>query len=132
MNEWRRLCGEFRLPIPARRASRFTVRSARSIHPSPVDGDEDRPDGSFTDIEVERSGGARGERDRDVLAALAHDPQRPMPTVHVEIGDVGAERFGDAQPVQRQQRDQRVIAGGAETGLHEQGAEFVAIQPERA
>jgi hypothetical protein len=33
MNEWRRLCGEIRLVIPARRASRFTVRSAaeRSI-----------------------------------------------------------------------------------------------------
>ena len=28
MNEWRRLCGEIRLLIPARRASRFTVRSA--------------------------------------------------------------------------------------------------------
>ena len=28
MNEWRRLCGLIRLVIPARRARRFTVRSA--------------------------------------------------------------------------------------------------------
>jgi hypothetical protein len=28
MKLWRKLCGEIRLVIPARRASRFTVRSA--------------------------------------------------------------------------------------------------------
>ena len=55
-----------------------------------------------------------------------------MAAFGVEILDVGVERFGDAQPVHRQQRDQRVITRRAEAGLDEQGAELVAVQPECA
>jgi hypothetical protein len=32
---------------------------------------------------------------------FSHDPQRPMSTVDAEIGDVGIQRFGDAEPVHR-------------------------------
>ena len=67
-----------------------------------------------------------------MLAALAHDPQRAVPAFAVEVLDVGAERCGDAQPVHRQQRDQRVIAWAGEPGLDQQSAEFVAVQPEGA
>ena len=55
-----------------------------------------------------------------------------MTTFGVEVLDVGVQRFGDAQPVHRQQRHQRVIAGRAKAGLDEQGAELVAVQPEGA
>src|SRR5262249_61324279 len=44
------------------------------------------------------------------LAALAHDAQGAMAAVEVQVVDVGAERFADAQPVHGQERDQRVIA----------------------
>ena len=41
-------------------------------------------------------------------------------------------RFGDPQPVQREQRDQRAVAEIAEPGLDEERAEFVAVQAEGA
>jgi hypothetical protein len=36
-----------------------------------------------------------------VLAALAHDPQRPVTTVEVQVADVSTQGFADPQPVQR-------------------------------
>jgi hypothetical protein len=78
-----------------------------AIHPLTVGVDEDRSVRSFSDVEVERPSGTRGERDRHPFAALAQHPQRPVSALDVQIRDVGAERFGDPQPVQRQQRDQR-------------------------
>jgi hypothetical protein len=67
---------------------------------------EDRTTGLFSDS----AGGARRERDRDHLAALAGDDQRPVPAVHAQVLDIGAVSFGDPQPIQREQRDQRVLA----------------------
>jgi hypothetical protein len=43
--------------------------------------------------------------------------------------DVRASGLGDPQPVQRQQRDQRVLGGLAKSGGDQQRAEFVAVQP---
>jgi hypothetical protein len=103
-----------------------------AVHSPSFGVDEDRPDRSFADVQVKGAGGARCQRDGEVLAALADDSQRAMATIHVQVADVGAERFGDAQPIQRQQDDQGVIACGAEPGLHQQGAEFVVVQPESA
>jgi hypothetical protein len=67
-----------------------------------------------------------------VLAALAHDRQCAMPAFGRQIIDVSVQGFGDPQPVQREQRHQRTLAEITEAGLDEQGAEFVAIQPEGA
>jgi len=51
-----------------------------------------------------------------------------MPALSGQVVDVGVQRFGDPQPVQREQRVQRTVAQITETGLNEQGAEFVAAQ----
>ncbi len=45
--------------------------------------------------------------------------------------DVGAGGFGDAQPVQREQRDQRMLERWAEPGGDQQRAELVAVQGDR-
>jgi hypothetical protein len=74
MNEWRRLGGEIRLVIPARRAKPLHgAVSGVATQPLPGGTDEDRSAGAFADIQVDRPGGARGEGNRHPLAALAHD-----------------------------------------------------------
>jgi hypothetical protein len=45
-----------------------------------------------------------------------------------EAFDVGAERFGDPQPVQGQQRDQGVFAATGQHGGDQEGADLVAVQ----
>ena len=42
--------------------------------------------------------------------------------------DIGADGLGDAEPVESEQEDQRVLAGWAEPGGDQQSAEFVAVQ----
>ena len=73
-------------------------------------------------------GGPRRERDGDGLAALAHDGQGPMSSLDAEGLDVGPDRFGDPQPVERQQGDQRVLAGRAEPSGDEHRSDLVAIR----
>ena len=51
-------------------------------------------------------------------------------SVDVDVVDIGAEGFGDAQPVQRQQARECVAASAAECGLDEECSEFVVVQPE--
>jgi len=48
--------------------------------------------------------------------------------LEAQVLDVGAGGFGDPQPVQGEQRDQRIIAWRAEPGGDEQRAELIAIQ----
>ncbi len=43
--------------------------------------------------------------------------------------NVGVERFGDPEPVQRQQTSEGVVTASSEAGLDQEHAEFVAIQP---
>jgi hypothetical protein len=43
--------------------------------------------------------------------------------------DVGAGGFGDPQPIQRQQRDQRMLGGLAKPGGDQQRAKLIAVQP---
>ena len=104
--------------------------SAVAVHPSTFDAEEDRPHRAFPDVQIERPPGAGCDRDGDVLAARAHDRQRAMPPLAGQVVDVGVQRFGDPQPVQREQADQHAIAEITEAGLDKQCAEFVAIQPE--
>ena len=53
-----------------------------------------------------------------------------MAAFETEIVDVRAERFGDPQPVDRQQADQRVLGGGAEPGRDQQRTDLVTVQPD--
>ena len=86
---------------------------------------------AFPDGEVDGSGGARGERDGDDFVALAGDNQGPVPALQSQVLDVSAGRFGDPQPIQGEQRDQRVLTGRAEACGDQQGAELVAVQADR-
>ena len=51
-----------------------------------------------------------------------------MAPFEAELFDVGAGRFGDPQPIQRQEADERVVAGAGESGGDEHGTDFVAVQ----
>jgi hypothetical protein len=65
---------------------------------------------------------------RHHLPALAGDRQRPVPALQAQVLDAGAGGFGHAQPVQREQRDQRMLERRPEPGGDQQSAEFVAVQ----
>jgi hypothetical protein len=45
--------------------------------------------------------------------------------------DAGAGGFGDPQPVQREQRDQRMLRRWAKSGSDQEHTEFVAVQGHR-
>jgi hypothetical protein len=51
-----------------------------------------------------------------------------VPAFEAQVLDVGPGRFGDPQPVQREQGDQRVLGRRAEPGGYQQGAELVTVQ----
>jgi len=84
------------------------------VQPPAIGGQEDRPVAALADGQVDRAGGARRERDRDHLATLASDHQGSAAPLDAQRFDVGAGGLGDPQPVERQQRDQRVLTGRAE------------------
>ena len=86
------------------------------------------PSAAFADDQIDRSGGAGRERDGDVLAALAQDQQGAVTAFQAESFDVGTDRFRHPQPVQRQQRDQGVIASAGEPGRDQHRADLVAVQ----
>jgi hypothetical protein len=79
------------------------------VHPPSVRGHQYRPAGALADGQVDRPRGARRQRNRDDLAALAGDRERPVPALEAQVLDVGAGRFGDPQAVQGQQGDERVL-----------------------
>jgi hypothetical protein len=64
-------------------------------------------------------------------AALAGDGQCPVPGIEAEVVDVRAGGLGDPQPVQGEQRDQRMLSRRAEPRGDQQRAEFVAVQRDR-
>jgi hypothetical protein len=98
------------------------------VQPPPFRCQEHRPACALGDGQVDRPGGPRRQRDGDDLAALAGDRQRPVPAFQAQVLDVGAGWFGDPQPVQREQGDERMLGGRAEPGGDQQGAELVAVQ----
>jgi hypothetical protein len=98
------------------------------VQPFPVCGGEEGSFGALADRQVDRPGGARGERDGDDLAALAGDNQGPVPALQAQVLDVRARGLRDPQPVQREQGDQRVLGGRAEPGGDQERAELVAVQ----
>ena len=103
--------------------------SAVAVQPAAIGGQEDRSLAALADGQVDRPRGARRKRDGDHLAALAGDHQGAVPTLDAQGLDVGACGFRHAQPVQSQQRDQRMLTGRAQPGGDQQRAQFVAVQP---
>jgi hypothetical protein len=100
----------------------MTVKSLTSaVH-------EDRALETLANREVESPGDPRRQRHRDDLATFAGNCEGPMTSLQAQRVNIRAEGFGDAQPVQRQQRHQRVVPCGRETRSDEQRAELVAIQ----
>ena len=97
------------------------------VQPPPVRGQEHWPAGPFARGQVDRAGGTERERDGDDLAALAGDRQGPVPAFDAQVLDVSAGGLRDPQPVQREQRDQRVLGRWPEPGGHQQRAELVAV-----
>jgi hypothetical protein len=81
------------------------------------------------DGQVDRPGGARRERDGDHLAALAGDHQGAVPALDAQRLDVAAGGFRHAQPIEGQQRDERMLGGRAEPGGDQERPELVAVQP---
>ena len=65
------------------------------IEPAAVVTEQDRSRGAFADREVDGAGGARHERDRGGLVALADDAQRAMTALDAEVLDVGAACLAD-------------------------------------
>ncbi len=54
-----------------------------------------------------------------------------MPALKTEPFDVSAGRFGDPQPIEAQQAEQRVVACTGESGSDEHRADFVAVKAGR-
>src|SRR5213079_700922 len=100
---------------------------AVAIQPLPVAATEDWPLTALTDGQVDRPGGARRQRDGDDLAALAGDRQGPVTALQAQVLDVGAGGLRYPQPVQGEQRDQRVLEWRPEASGYQQRAELVAI-----
>jgi hypothetical protein len=98
------------------------------VQPPPVRGEEQRSFGPLAGRQVDRPGGARRERDGDDLAAFAGDDQGAVAALQAQVLDVRAGGLRDPQPVQREQRDQRVLGGRAEPGGDEDASELVAVQ----
>ena len=84
-------------------------RGAVPIQAAAVSGQEDRPVCALADGQVDGPGGARSERDRDDLAALAGDHERPVPALHAQRLDVRAGGLRHPQAIEGQQRDQRML-----------------------
>jgi hypothetical protein len=70
----------------------------------------------------------RRQRDGHHLAALAGDGESPVASLEAQLLDVGGGSFRYPQPVQREQRDQRMHRWRAEPGGDEERAELVAVQ----
>ena len=98
------------------------------VQPPPVPGQEHRSFGSLSDRQVDGPGSPRCQRDGHHLAALASDRESPVAALEAQVLDVGARGLGDPQPVQGEQRDQRVHGRQPEPGRHQQRAELIAIQ----
>ena len=69
-----------------------------------------------------------GRGNGDDLAALADHDHGAMAALEPECFDVGADGLRDPQPVEGQQRDQRMVPGLREAGGHQQAAHLVAVE----
>jgi hypothetical protein len=96
MNACLNVWGPTALVIPARRADLADdPGSAVTVQPVAVRGQKDRSCAAFADGQVDRSRGARRQRDGDNLPALSGDHQGPVPALDAHGFDVRASGFGD-------------------------------------
>jgi hypothetical protein len=100
-------------------------------HPPTGLGDEDRTVAALPDVGVERSHSRAGEHRHGTLAALASQPEHPMPSLDVEVLDVSAQGLVDAQAVKRQQRYERRRAQAVISGDFEHGSQLCAVKARR-
>jgi hypothetical protein len=126
---WRSVCGPTVLVIPARRAIR------RTIHPAPCRSSR-RPSAAR-----KMGPSLRSPMARSIARAVrgASGPVTTLPPLRVitrvrwpldtQRFDVRASGLGDPQPIQRKQRDRRVLRRRAKSGGDQQGADLVAVQP---
>jgi hypothetical protein len=85
-----------------------------AVDPTVVGSDEDRSLAAFTDREINGPRRAGRQRDGHDLATLAQDRERAVAALQAEVLDIGADGFGDPQPVEREQADQGVIPGAGQ------------------
>ena len=128
MKPCRRVWGPTRLVIPASGGAPDDPGGGVAVEAGAVAAEEDRAVGAFADGEVDGAGGAGRHRDEDGLAAFAEHGEGAVAAFEAEVFDVGAECFGDAQAVEREQRDQGVVARVGESGDDEHRAELVAVE----
>ena len=70
-------------------------------------------------------------RDGDDLAALAGHGESPVTAIEAQVLDIGAGGLRYPQPVQGEQRDQRMHRWRPETSGDEERSELVAVQRSR-
>jgi hypothetical protein len=104
---------------------------AMTVQPPAAGSEEDGSLAALAGRQVNRPRGPRRERDRHDLAALAGDHQGPVAPLDAQCFDIRAGSLGDPQPVEGQQRDQRVLGGRPEPRGDQQRAELVAVQSGR-
>jgi len=110
------------------------VQAARLVHPGggreaayqppdrgpveagPAGAEKQRPGASVRDVGLEGIHGLRGERHGGPPAALAHDPQHPVPAFGVDVADVEGAQLGGPQPIKGEQQHQGVVPGRAGAG----------------
>lgn len=129
MNAWHSVWGADVLddPGPAGGAADNPGRAV-PVQP-PAVSLEDGPLSALAGGQINRAGGVWRKRHGHHLAALAGDHQSPVAALDGLSLDVGADGLGYAQPVERQERDERMLARRAEPCRYQQRARFVTIQP---
>ena len=99
-----------------------------AIEAATVATEEDRPARSLANREIDGPGSARRHRDRHGLSSLSQDGERPVPTLKSERLDVCADRFGDPQAIQREQRDERVLSRRSKSCGDKERADLIAVE----
>lgn len=99
--------------------------SAVPVQPAAIQGQEDRSVAAVADGQVDGPRRARRQWDGDDLATFAGDHQRAVPAFYAERLDVSAGGLGDPQPIQCEQRDQRMFAGWPKTRRDQQRAKSI-------
>jgi len=129
MNACRSVCGPTFLAIPARRVTRRTTRAApcrSSRLPSAA-----RNSGPAVRSPTARSI-ARAVRGASgtvtTLPPLRVTTSVRWPRSNPQVVDVRPGCLGDSQPVEGEQRDQRVLGSRAEPGSDQESADLVAVQ----
>ena len=90
---------------------------------------KNRPFVTLADDQVDGAGGAWDERDGGGLVALAGDPQGPVATLDGEVFDVRLARFAHPEPVQTEQRGQRLVHEVVVVRGGQEHAELRPIEP---